>query len=312
MLAAVSCLLIALVCDRVERIAGPLERPAATHALEGRPILFAATCTLSRRTSTISCAPATPTRAAGVSAHVMRSPTGTYAAFVPYNLVEDTVRQIWSFDAYVHDALQQSIGTLDGTTVTGSKIVVTAIYATQGTGTVSIVNADGIGNITAPNQPYFNYNQIVAAGANSSGKLWQVSVPNSVTVVSMDVVMTTDFPAEQTITLLPPDTIPAWIRADTNIAPPTDSSPGHYAKRVVIVVFRPTATLADRQLAIALVNGVVVGGIRTADGSLGSYYVKVPDGSEDGVFRAMEALNALPQVQFATLEVYLDPLASPE
>jgi len=78
------------------------------------------------------------------------------------------------------------------------------------------------------------------------------------------------------------------------------------------VVFRPTATLADRQLAIALVNGVVVGGIRTAEGSLGSYYVKVADGSEEGVFTAMEALNALPQVQFATLEVYLDPLASPE
>src|SRR6185312_5235507 len=88
MLAAVSCLLIALVCDRVERIAGPLERPAATHALEGRPILFAATCTLSRRASAISCAPATPTRAAGVSANVVRSPTGTYAEFVPYNLVK--------------------------------------------------------------------------------------------------------------------------------------------------------------------------------------------------------------------------------
>jgi len=94
MLAAVSCLLIALVCDRVERIAGPLERPAATHALEGRPILFAATCTLSRRASAISCAPATPTRAAGVSANVVRSPTGTYAEFVPYNLVKDTVRQV--------------------------------------------------------------------------------------------------------------------------------------------------------------------------------------------------------------------------
>jgi len=75
----------------------------------------------------------------------------------------------------------------------------------------------------------------------------------------MDILVSTDFPAEQTVTLLPPDTVPAWIHADTNTAPPTDSSGGNYAKRIVIVVFRPTATLADRQLAIALVNGVVVG-----------------------------------------------------
>ena len=312
MRAAVSWLLIVLASHGLDRVAVPLERPTATRALEGHPILLALTCTVSRSASAISCAPTVPGRAAGVRANVMHSPMGTYASFVPYGLVRDTVRQTWSFDAYVHNALQQPIGTLDGRTVTGSTIVVTAIYATQGAGSVSIVNSDGISNISAPNQPYFNYNQIVAAGANSNAKLWQVSVPNSVTAVSMDIVMTTDFPAERSIAMLPPDTIPAWIHADTNIAPPTDSSRGRYAKRIVIVVFRPTATLADRQLALALVNGVVVGGSHAPDGSFGSYYVKVADGSEHGVFTAMRALDALPQVQFATLEVYLDPLASPD
>ena len=178
----------------------------------------------------MSCTPASPPLAARVSANVILSPTGTYATFAPFNLVKDTVNQVWSFDAFLHNALEQSVGTLNGTTVTGSRIYVTAISATQGTGTVRLINPNGIGNLTAPNQPYFTYNQIVAAGANSNAKLWEVSVPNTVTAVNMDILMTTDFPAEQTVSLLPPDTVPAWIHADTNTAPPTDSSPGNYAR----------------------------------------------------------------------------------
>jgi hypothetical protein len=75
------------------------------------------------------------------------------------------------------------------------------------------------------------------------------------------------------------------------------------------VTFRPTATLADRQLAVALINGVVVGGDRTPDGSLGYYYVRViDDGSGNGIIAAKKALAALPQVQSATFEVLLDDL----
>ena len=74
------------------------------------------------------------------------------------------------------------------------------------------------------------------------------------------------------------------------------------------MVFRPTATLADRQLAIALVNGLVVGGDQAPDGSFGYYYVKVPDGSGSGVPAAIRVLVTLPQVQIATFDAYLDEL----
>ncbi len=307
MLAVVSCLLISLACQ-VDRVAAPPRMPVA-RAVAGTPVILSVTCTFSRRASTVSCAPAAPPRAAGVSADVILSPTGTYATFVPFNLVKDTVSQVWSFDAFLHNALQQAIGTLNGHTVTGSRIYVTDIGATQGSGTVHIINPDGIGNLTAPNQPYFTYNQIVAAGANSNAKLWKVSVPNTVTAVNMDILMTTDFPAEQTVTLVPPDTVAAWVHSDTNVASPTDSSRGGFSKRIVLVTFRPTATLADRQLAIAIVNGVVVGGDRTPDGSLGYYYVQVSDdGSASGIIAAKQALTALPQVQSATFELYLDDL----
>ena len=312
MLAMLACLLSMFACHRVDPVPAAVARPMAMRAVGARPVLLTATCTLSRRASAISCVPAAPAPRTDDSTHVARSPAGRYGEFLATNLVQDSVRQVWSFDASLHNSLGQAIGTLDGTSVTGSDILVTAIRATQGTGAVSVINADGVAHVTAPNQPCFAYDQIVASGAHSTAKRWELRVPNTVATVSLDILVTTDFPAEQSVALLPPDTVPSWVRADTNIAPPTDSSPGHFAKRIVIVVFRPTATLADRQLAIAFVNGVVVGGMHSRDGSIGTYYVKVPDdASENGVFAAMQALDALPQVQFATLYVYLDELSSP-
>lgn len=303
MIAAASCLLIALACQRVERFTAQPRMPETAHAVPGPPVLLSVTCTLLRSSSTISCAPDTTVRALGVSANVILGATGTYAQFLPFSLSKDTVKQIWSFYAFVHNLLQQPIGTPNGTTVTGSKVFVTNIYATQGSGTVSIIRADGVGNVTAPNQPYFRYDQIVGAGGNSNTKVWKVSVPNTVTAVNMDILVTTDFPAEQTVTLLPPDTIPVWVHSDTNVS----ADGPRFTKRIVKVAFRPTATLADRQLAVALVNGVVVGGRHNPDGSFGVYYVKVADdGSGSGILAAATTLTALPQVQYAVFEVLLD------
>ena len=169
MIAAAGCLLLALACQDVERVSAPVRVPEAAQAGSAPTIMLALTCTLSRHAPTVSCAPVRA-RAPGVSTNVILSASGTYAQFVPFNFVKDTVSHIWSFDAFLHNPMQQSIGTLNGTTVTGSKVFVTDIEATQGTGTVSIINADGTENFTAPNQRYFNYNQIVAAGANSLAK----------------------------------------------------------------------------------------------------------------------------------------------
>ena len=308
MIVALACLLIAFAYQDASRVATAASGSAPAHAAAKPPVTLSLTCTLVRGASTVTCAPATPPGAAGVGANVMLGATGTYATLVPSKLVEDTVRQTWSFDAFVHNSLHQSIGTLNDTTVTGSKIFVTALHVTQGTGTVIVINPDGLGNFSAPDQAYFTYNQIVPAGANSNAKRWKVSVPSTVTAVSMDILVTTDFPAERTVTLVPPDTIPAWVRADTNIGP-TDGSHPRFLKRIVEVRFRPTATLADRQLAVALVNGVVVGGSHASDGSLGVYYVKVADnGSGDGILAAAQTLTHLPQVQFAIFKVLLDEI----
>jgi hypothetical protein len=119
----------------------------------------------------------------------------------------------------------------------------------------------------------------------------------------MSILISTDFQAEQTVTLSPPDTLAAWVHSDTNLARPTATSSGNFTKRIVKVRFRSTATLADRQLAIAFVNGTVVGGKR---GSGGAYFVEVADdGTGSGILAAAQRLTALPQVESAIFEVTL-------
>ena len=303
-----------VVCSAVAALAcRDIERPADQRGSkpireqEGPPVILALTCELNGQNKTVSCG-APPTAPAGVSASVIYGSVPGYAQFYPVGLVKDTVAQTWQFTAYVQNLLKQSIGTLNGTTVTGVKVFITDFHATSGTGTVSVANADGIGNFTAPNQPYFNYNQIVAPSGYTSNKLWKFNVPNTVTAVSMSILISTDFPAEQSVTLAPPDTVPSWIHADTNISGPTDSIGGSFTKRMLLVRFRSTATLADRQLAIAHVNGVVVGGSLNPDGS-GFYYVQTPDdGTGSKLISAGESLQALPQVESAAPEYFLNQL----
>jgi hypothetical protein len=307
MFLAVCSAVAALACRDIERPLDPRgPKPIAEQA--GPPVLLSLTCELNGNASTVSCKPVAPSAPAGVSASVIYGATATYAIFFLFNLVKDTVAHTWQFTAYLQNLLKQSIGTLDGTTTTGVKVFVTDFHAMAGTGTVSVANADGAGTFTAPNQPYFNYNQIIAPSAYSGNKLWKFNVPNTVTAVSMSILLSTDFPAEQSVTTVPPDTIAPWVRADSNVggrsAPTNIALP--YAKRVLKVFFRGTATLADRQLAVAFVNGTVVGGWRAQDGVSGYYVVMVPDdGTGSGVITARSALRKLPQVQYALVMGYM-------
>ena len=84
-----------------------------------------------------------------------------YARWLPYYLLKDTVTETWSFLSVVENLLGQPIGTVDGTTAVGTKVAITyGPVASAGSGRVSLVslmNADGTGNFTAPDQPYFDY-----------------------------------------------------------------------------------------------------------------------------------------------------------
>ncbi len=251
--------------------------------------------------------------AQGVSRSVVLPVSSEYARWLPYYLVKDTVTQTWSFLSVVENLLAQPIGTLDGTTAVGIKVAVTyGPVASAGTGTVSLINADGTGNFTAPNQPYFDYPGIVAPGAYSTYRAWNVHVPNTVTEVTMGLAISTDFPAEQDVAITPPDSAPAWLSADSSSAESTYAIGHEFTKNAAIVIFSDASTLGDRQLAVALVGGKVIGGRRASSGS-GAYYLWLPDdGTGVQIRAATNKLKALPQVILAMPMIrlsamYLEP-----
>lgn len=102
-------------------------------------------------------------------------------------------------------------------------------------------------------------------------------------------------------TVSPPDSIPAWLNADSSIAGRIGTI-GAFTKRIVLVAFKPTATASDRQAAIRAVGGTVVGGV-PVDGGEGYYYVQIPDrGAGVQLRAAIRTLMALPQVDEVSLD----------
>lgn len=187
---------------------------------------------------------------------------GVYSTWLPSNLVRDSASETWSFRAGIQNLLAQPIGTLDGTTALGSRVVVShGPIATRGTGDVWITNADGVADFTAPNQPYFDYPWIVQPLQVSPYRQFELHVPNTVTEVTLGIAIPTKFPAMSSVAALPPDTTPAWFDDDTSWVR-DGMLPDGFLRNIVSVLFERGTYLADRQAAVALVGGHVVGGTR--------------------------------------------------
>lgn len=82
--------------------------------------------------------------------------------------------------------------------------------------------------------------------------------------------------------------------------------PGPYPRALVLVGFQPAATRMERQAAIDLVRGRVVGG-------MGLDYVVLiaDDGTAGPLWAAVDALGTLPQVHHASPEVFTQGLVPP-
>jgi len=104
-----------------------------------------------------------------------------------------------------------------------------------------------------------------------------------------------------------PDTVPAGFYDPENIRMGTVCVSGPMLRGIVVITFVEGASQAERQEAVDLVGGEVVGGIRSGDRE-GFYYVRVEDDQEGQVLcDAMLALNELPQVSLATPSSFFEP-----
>jgi hypothetical protein len=142
-------------------------------------------CTVSVAEQRMSCSEAPP--AGGARAAKLLGGQDKYVKLASSGTSYDSGTQILSSNVTVQNLLRQSIGTTDGSTVTGVDVFFAALNVTSGTGSVAVGNADGLGTYTATNQPYFHYAEILAPYQISAARGWQFQITGVVSTFTFTV-----------------------------------------------------------------------------------------------------------------------------
>lgn len=119
-------------------------------------------------------------------------------------------------------------------------------------------------------------------------------------------------PSGERVPELPPNGVPDSLYHPSKWMTGGPTLPGTFLRDIVVVLFMPGTPQPERQAAVDMVRGRVVGGrpLPGGDGD-GSYFIRIPgDESDEPLKRAIEALKSLPQVVSAHPE-YMDSLLSP-
>jgi subtilisin family serine protease len=226
------------------------------------------------------------------------------------NNSNDTINEIYAFDATMQNLLSYAIGTPDGTTRAGSKVyfesgpTASSFYAPGDTGSVRVHNADGYADYTAGDQPYFFYDTILQPQQVSAAKRWEFHKPRQVKGFRFVVKIFTATPTEYRVPVTPPDTIPAGLYDSTNIIldSPHFGLSRRILKNTVAIRFHATATRDERQAAVDVIKGRVVGGRQVAGGD-GYYFVRLTDnGTGQQIRAAVDTLSTIPSVATAQPE----------
>lgn len=230
------------------------------------------------------------------------------------NVQYDTLTLVFGFDVRLQNLLGEPIGTPDGVEVTGVKVfyeagpTATSFVPPATTGTVTVRNPDGVANFTRAAQPYHAWTQLLAPGQVSPVKRWELSIPRTVRTFSFAVKVFAARPSDPSVPEQSPDTIPADFYAAARIAEDLAGLRGRYLRDVLSVVFVPGTPLEERQAALDLVRGRVMGGQRGSLPDVGEYFVSLPaDTTANTLVAAMDRLNLLPGVAGAA-PVFLDRL----
>ena len=255
-----------------------------------------------------------PARAVYPSAQV--APSFRRAVYTAADSVYRTEVKMWNNTS-------QPLGTRDGSTSSGVKVFFqttprVTLYRNPGdtapptgretplsmgdSGIVKVRNADGSQTFTALNQPYFTYPQIIDVGWASEYKEWQFTVSPNVARFDFTVRVFAATPNEPLVPAVAPDTAPQEIFQSKYHMADTAWITGTFLRHVVRLAFQEAATQEERQSAVDLVQGEVVGGMSLGVGD-GLYLVRIPDNRSvsNPVRNAIEKLESLPQVDFATV-----------
>ena len=161
------------------------------------------TCQASIRAGTLTCgeSQAQASAGAGPNFNLVLGGQGALVRLASSGTSYDGGTQTFATNVTVENLIAQPMNTADGFNpdAGGIKVFFNAPPAvTGGTGTVSVANADGTGTFTASNQDFFLYSSgaTLASGSTTSPKLWQFTVPTTVTQFTFEVFVTTRLPDE--------------------------------------------------------------------------------------------------------------------
>lgn len=113
---------------------------------------------------------------------------GVHVQMKPTSPVYNGTSKVLSMNVVFQNWLVNQIGTADGPTLSGLLAFLTAAPTTTGgSGAVTVNTPDSIGTFTAPNQPYFFYNQKLGWKQTSAARQWKFNVPTGVTAFQFKV-----------------------------------------------------------------------------------------------------------------------------
>jgi hypothetical protein len=166
--------------------------PAASAALPVTPpsaTLGAFDCTASVASHTVSCGRSAPS---GVRMALLGG-QGTNVKLTSTNVTYDSIAGVFGADVTVQNLLIQRVGTAAGTDTSGIAVFFNSgPTATSGTGRVTVNNADGLGDFTSVNQPYFLYRETLPYLGTSQVKRWKWNVPKTVGTFAFRVYVSTE------------------------------------------------------------------------------------------------------------------------
>ena len=152
----------------------------------------------------------------------------------------DSARRIFSFDVTVKNLMPDSIGTSDGTQVSGIKVYyetgpsASSFVAGYDTGTVYVANPDGTGNFTRANQPYHFYNQMLAPQEVTPTRNWHLYLGPTVASFAFTLRVFTARVREVPVPTASPDSVPAWVYDPANAGSGAPQMAGTMVRNLVL------------------------------------------------------------------------------
>lgn len=136
-------------------------------------------CNVTMATLDVACG--SPQAPAGVNPPPIGG-KGMHTRLIATGAAYDAGTQVFSVDTKVRNLLVQTIGTADGSTITGvTPFFVQLPTRTGGSGSVSLLNPDGTATFTAANQRYYTYATKLMMDSVTAPRSWQFGVAPTVT-----------------------------------------------------------------------------------------------------------------------------------